>query len=187
MKDHVKNIVSAASFAIYKISQVSRYLDRKSIERLVHAFVTSRLDCCNSLLYGIPSSEIAKLQRIQNSAARLVTRSKKYEHISPILRKLHWLPIHQRINYKIALLTFKAIHGMAPTYISELISDYNPGRTLRSSSAPKLSHPKIPKTAFYGDRSFSAAAPCVWNELPKTIRCLTNLEQFKKSLKTHLF
>ncbi len=187
MKDHVKNIVSAASFAIYKIGQLSRYLDRKSTERLVHAFVTSRLDCCNSLLYGMPSSEIAKLQRVQNSAARLVTRSKKYEHISPILRNLHWLPIHQRINYKIALLTFKAIHGMSPTYISELITEYKPGRVLRSSSAPLLCHPRIPKTNFYGGRSFAVAAPTVWNNLPADIRASTTLSHFKKTLKTHLF
>jgi len=152
------------------------------------AFVTSRLDCCNSLLYGLPSSEISKLQHIQNSVARLVTSTKKYEHISPILRKLHWLPIQYRIDYKIALLTFKAIHGMTPTYISELITHYDPGYKLRSSSAVLLDPPpKIPKTVYYGERSFAEAAPEIWNQLPTSIRSITTLGQFKKNLKTHFF
>ena len=125
MKAHIKGIVRAASFAIYRIGQLSKYLDRCSIERLVHAFVSSRLDCCNSLLYGLPVGEIAKLQRVQNAAARLVSRTKKHEHISPVLHDLHWLPIRHRIAYKIALLTFKSIHGMSPDYITELIPQYN--------------------------------------------------------------
>lgn len=187
LKDHVNNIVSAASFAIYKIGQLSNYLDRKSTERLVHAFVTSRLDYCNSLLYGLPSNHISKLQRIQNSAARLVTRSKKHDHITPILRELHWLPVHYRINYKIALLTFKSLHGMAPDYISSLITKYSPSRCLRSSSEFFLSHPPISKTKFYGARSFTVAAPEVWNSLPANVRSLTNLNHFKRNLKTYFF
>ena len=170
LKDHVNNIVSAASFAIYKIGQLSNYLDRKSTERLVYAFVTSRLDYCNSLLYGLPSNHISKLQRIQNSAARLVTRSKKHDHITPILRELHWLPVHYRINYKIALLTFKSLHGMAPDYISSLITKYSPSRCLRSSSEFFLPYPPISKTKFYGARSFTVAAPEVWNSLPANVR-----------------
>ncbi|PIK35540.1 putative RNA-directed DNA polymerase from mobile element jockey-like [Apostichopus japonicus] len=129
------DIVSAhASFALYKIGQLAKYLDHKSTERLVHAFITSRLDYCNSLLYGIPSTELSKLQLIQNSAARLVTRSKKHDHITPILRDLHWLPLHLRIRYKVALLAFKAIHGMAPSYLTDLVASYSPQRRLRSSS-----------------------------------------------------
>jgi len=187
MKDHVKAIVKAASFAIYKIGQLTKYLDRKSIERLVHAFVSSRLDSCNSLLYGIPEKEIKQLQRVQNAAARLVTGTKKYDHISPVLKDLHWLPVRHRITYKIALMTFKSLHGMAPGYITELISRHKPSRTLRSSSAHLLKRPDIQKTITYGESSFTFAAPTIWNDLPADIRSITSLENFKRRLKTHLF
>jgi hypothetical protein len=187
MKDHVKSVVRAASFAIYKIGQLSKYLDRDSIERLVHAFVSSQLDSCNSLLYGLPANEIMKLQRVQNAAARLVTRTKKYQHISPILQELHWLPVRHRITYKIALLTFKCLHGMSPTYITELVSQYKPSRTLRSSSELLLQRPHLYRTITYGSRPFSVAAPTIWNALPAEIRSINSLSEFKTALKTHLF
>ena len=81
---------------------------------VLHAFVTSRIDYCNGLLYGLPDCEIAKLQRVQNAAARMLMSYKKYDHITPVLINLHWLPVRYRINFKILLLTFKALYGMAP-------------------------------------------------------------------------
>ena len=186
MKTNVRSIVQAASLAIFKIGRLRKYLDTKSVERLIHAFVSSRLDYCNSLLYGLPANEIAKLQRVQNSAARLVTRSKKHEHITPILKNLHWLSIQQRIIFKIALITFKALNCMAPLYITDLLSDYHPSRSLRSASQSLLCSPSV-NTSYYGNRSFSVAAPLIWNQLPYGIRKSTSLNSFKKSLKTHLF
>ncbi|XP_072047052.1 uncharacterized protein [Amphiura filiformis] len=189
MKDHVKSVVRAASFAIYRIGKLRRYLDKSSVERLVHAFVSSRLDSCNAVLYGLQDNEIAKLQRVQNTAARLVTKCRKDEHMKPVLRVLHWLPVQQRIVYKIALLTYKALHGLAPRYISDLIEEYKPQRTLRSASQALLCTraPKNCKTKFYGERSFAAAAPKVWNNLPFKLRSISNINSFKKGLKTHLF
>ena len=187
MKDHIKALTRAASFAIYRIGQLRRYLDRPSTERLVHAFVSSRLDQCNSLLYGLPECELAKLQRVQNAAARLVTKCNKREHMTPVLKDLHWLPVQQRIWYKIALLTFKALHGMAPTYICDLVKEHKPRRSLRSSSQQLLSLPPLTKTKTYGDRSFSVAAPEIWNNLPRNIRAISDVDLFKKCLKTHLF
>ena len=87
MKQHLKSITRSASFAIYKIGQIRKYLDSNATERLVHAFVSSRLDCCNSLLFGLPDCDIAKLQRLQNSAARLVSRCKYRDHITPVLKE----------------------------------------------------------------------------------------------------
>ena len=101
----------------------------------MHAFVTSRVVYCNSLLYGLPAVQIKKVQRVLNAAARLVSHAPRYCHVTPFLRELHWLPVRQRINYKILLLTFKTIHGKSPVYLQELISVKMPGAyRLRSSS-----------------------------------------------------
>ena len=104
-------------------------------------------------------------------------------------KDLHWLPVQQRIVYKIALLTYKALHGLAPTYISELIEEYKPRRTLRSAWQVLLCTrpPKLCKTKYYGERSFATAAPKVWNKLPSKLRAVSNINSFKKGLKTHLF
>ena len=148
--------------------------------------VSSRLDCCNSLLFGLPSYQISKLQRIQNNAARLVTLTSNRSHIKPILHQLHWLPIPERINYKLLTLTYKAIHGLAPIYISNLLTLQLPTRSLRSNCATLLKPPKI-NTKTYGERSFQFAAPKLWNSLPIHIRNAPSLDNFKSVLKTHLF
>lgn len=153
---------------------------------MVHAFITSRLDSCNSILYGLPEAELSKLQRIQNTAARLVARVKKSDHISPVLHNLHWLPVRSRIVFKILLITFKALHGQAPIYITELLTKYNPTRTLRSCNRSLLLEQKS-KTVTNGDRSFSVAAPKLWNSLPQEIRSIDILSRFKSALKTFLF
>ena len=105
----------------------------------IHAFVTSRIDYCNSLLYGISDYNINRLQRIQNSAARIVTNTRKYDHITPILQKLHWLPARQRIHFKISLITYKSINDMAPEYLGELVSIRKSSRKLRSTRSRSLS------------------------------------------------
>ena len=181
----VNNICRSASFALYRIGQLRKFLDKKCTEMLVHAFITCRLDQCNSLLYALPESQIAKLQRIQNSAARLVSLSRKYDHITPILRELHWLPVKYRIIYKILLLTYKCLHGMGPIYLQELLKEYKPARNLRSSMQLRLIT-SITSTQ-YGQRSFSAAASELWNDLPLHVKNSQTLVQFKSSLKTHLF
>ena len=104
-------------------------------EILVHAFVSSRLDYCNSLLHGSPKYVPQKLQRAQNAAARLIKLSRKYDHITPHLMDLHWLPIEYRIQFKILLLTYKTLNGLAPSYLSDLLQRYAPVRNLRSFSA----------------------------------------------------
>ncbi len=114
--------------------------DRK---KLVHAFMTSRLDYCNALLGGCPASPINKLYIIQNAAARVLTRSRKYDHITPILQSLHWLPIKFRISYKILLLVYKTLDSLAPAYLTSLLSRYNPTRSLRSQISGLLVVPLI--------------------------------------------
>ena len=118
-------------------------------------------------------------------AARLV-RAGKYSHITPILRSLHWLPIHHRITYKIASLTYKALHGLSPSYLSELVRPYKPSRSLRSANELKLQVPKTKHTTL-GDRAFSCAAANTWNSLPLSIRQSSSYKSFQRKLKTHLF
>jgi len=152
---------------------------------LVHAFVTTKLDQNNSLLYGCNKTLKAKLQKVQNAASKLVTRKRKFDSATPILHDLHWLPVDQRITFKIALLVFKCLHGKGPSYLTELLHEYTPARSLRSSTSHKLAVPKI--KLGYGERSFSHAAPKVWNSLPLTVRKSESVDTFKKHLKTHLF
>ena len=188
LHQHINNVRKSGSYAIRinrNIGRIHKYLNNEDCEKLVHAFVTSRLDCCNSILYGLPGSELAKLQRIQNIAARLVARVKKSDHITPVFQKLHWLPVKSRIIYKILLLTYKALNGLAPSYLSELLDTYRPSRNLRSSGKHLLTTKKT-NTVNCGDRAFSVCAPKLWNNLPLHIRQAKSLSSFKSQLKTHL-
>ena len=106
---------------------------------------------------------------MQDSAARLVTRTRKYEHITPVLRDLHCLPVKEGIVYKISLLTYKALNGMAPKYLSNLLYRYNPTRQLRSASEHFLK-PSKANLKSYGERSFQSVAPRLWNALPEGVR-----------------
>ncbi|XP_072037296.1 uncharacterized protein [Amphiura filiformis] len=186
MTNHVDNLCRSAMCAIRKIGQIRQYLDNNTTCRLVHAFVTSRLDSVNSLLYGLSQSEIAKIQRVQNTAARLVLCASRREHITPLLCQLHWLPVEYRSMFKILLLTYKAMNEMAPAFICDLVNLYVPTRPLRSSCATRLQLARS-NTKFYGDRSFVVAAATLWNRLPADVRQATSLPMFKSRLKTHLF
>ena len=134
-------------------------------------------------------ADIGPLQRIQNAAARLVTGTRHHEHISPILRSLHWLPVYNRIIFKVLLLAYKTKHRLSPKYLTELISDYKPASTmsLRSSTQCLLNPGPHTKTICYGGQSFAVAAPYLWNRLPLSIRAAASLTEFKRKLKSHLF
>ena len=168
------------------LSQIRPNITQDSAATLVHAFITSKLDCMNGLLAGLPGSTIRKLQLIQNNAARIVLQKKKRDHVTPLLRQLHWLPVQARIKYKVCLLTHKALHGKAPPYISSLLHQYVPPRPLRSAGRGLLRR-KMPNLNTVGARAFEVYAPSVWNLLPEGLRCCEGLNAFKTNLKTHLF
>ena len=147
----------------------------------MHAFVSSKLDVNNGLLYDVT----APMQKVQNSAARLICGIKKRDHITPTLRELHWLPVKCRIEFKILLTCFKARCGIAPSYLSCLLKNQTRARQTRSSSSELLIVPRS-KTG-YGDRSFSVAAPKLWNRLPLEIRSIRTINSFKTALKSWLF
>jgi len=124
-------------------------------------------------------------QRAQNNLARVVCQSRGHTDARPLLRSLHWLPVRQRVTYKVALLTHKVRATAIPAYLSDLIQTHVPIRTLRSSEAPLLAAPRT-RTEL-ARRAFSVVAPSVWNSLPADIRLCESIPSFKRHLKTHLF
>jgi len=186
LNDHVLSVCKTCVFHIHNIWKIRKHISQDACELLVNAFITSKLDFCNSLLYGLPKVSLQRLQYIQNAAARLVTFSRKQEHITPVLYNLHWLPVEQRIQFKIILLTFKALHGLAPSYLSDLIDPYVPSRLLRSASQNRLVKRSYNYKS-YGKRAFSFAAPELWNALPQNVSASISISEFKRKLKTHLF
>uniref|UniRef100_A0A672HD57 Reverse transcriptase domain-containing protein n=1 Tax=Salarias fasciatus TaxID=181472 RepID=A0A672HD57_SALFA len=185
-EQHIQNLCKISLFHLKNISKLRPSLSPSDAEKLVHAFVSSRMDYCNALLVGIPAKSLQKLQHIQNTAARILTRTPKHEHITPVLRDLHWLPVHQRIHYKVCLLAYQCIHGHAPDYLTELLTPYSTSRHLRSTEMNTLSVPRT-KVRTMGDRAFQTAAPKLWNNLPVHLRAPQTLDSFKKGLKTFLF
>ena len=121
-QQHIGATCSAIHFLLRKIGRIRKYLSRDSCATLVHAVISSKLDYCNALLYGLPDTQLQRLQRAQNTAARIVTKTRKSDHITPILMQLHWLPVHHRIVYKLLLITYKALNGQAPQYLRNLIT-----------------------------------------------------------------
>ena len=184
---HISNTCRSAYYELRKISTIRHTLSDRTTNTLVCAFVLSKLDYCNSLLSGCPLYLINKLQKVQNSAARLVLKARKTDHVTPLLHALHWLPIQSRINYKLSTLCFNFFLGSSPSYFSELLTVYTPTRQLRSSTDDRiLSVPRI-KTKTYGQRTFTYSASTQWNSLPHNIRHMQSPQQFKRALKTHLF
>jgi len=183
---HVSRICQSGYFQLRSLRTVQNVLPAKALERLAHAFITARLDYCNSILFGLPENVIHRLQLLQNSAARMVSKVGRYHHIRPILKSLHWLPVKQRINFKVLLITYKALNGLAPSYIRELLKPYHPTRMLRSCDANLLTVPRM-RLKTFGYRTFCYTAPHLWNDLPQFVRDSQSLNVCKTRLKTHLF
>ena len=189
-----KQIINSCKLCFFQLRQlrsIRRSLTTEATALIVHAFINSRLDYCNSLLYGISDCLLNKLQRVQNAAARLIANKRKYDHITPVLRDtLHWLPIPQRIDYKLSMLVFKGLNGMGPQYLSELlvpVSSVTGRQQLRSAQKCDLVVPRT-RCSTLGSRAFAVCGPTVWNSIPRDIRIQSkSVHEFGKKLKTHLF
>ena len=184
MVPHVMAICKSSFFHLHNIGLICKFITLEATTLLIHAFVTSKLDYCNSLLYGLPNYLLKRLQHVQNAAAHsLLTLSPKYVHITPILIQLHWLPIQTRVEFKILLITFKALHGRAPVYIKDMINRYQPMCKIRYSHKNLLVPCKF-NLKSYGRHAFSVAAPYLWNSLLEDIKNSISIDIFKCKLKT---
>ena len=146
----------------------------------------SRLDYCNALFSGISDKLFVKLQRVQNAAARLITKIPRHSNVSTALKKLHWLPVRQRVDFKILLLTYKCLNNQAPAYLKELLCPVQHEFQTRRKTQKHLHEPSF-RLKTCGRRAFACNAPRLWNKLPQHLREAKSLDIFKKSLKTHFF
>ena len=186
LNDHVSKICKSINYNLYSIGKIRKYLATPTAKKMINCSITSHLDYCNSRLYGVKGYDISQLQLCQNNATRMLSLRRKFDHITPVLKYLHWLPVEQIIEYKVPLLTYKALHGKAPAFISQLLSRYTQTRPLRSENKNLLRIPKCRLEAF-DRRCFAYAAPFLWNPLPTPVKRASSIATFKSSLKTYLF
>jgi hypothetical protein len=189
MKGHVTKTVSACFAALRQIRSIRRSVPRRVLLSLVASLVLTRLDYGNATLAGLPGYLLDRLQSVLNAAARLVCSARKYDHITPLLRDLHWLRSPQRIEYKLAVLVYRCLHGTAPSYLAaglHRVADMDGRRRLRSASTLALVVPPTRRSTI-GDRAFPVAAARVWNGLPSNVTLSPSLSAFRAQLKTELF
>ena len=181
LNKHVNLIVANCYRLLRNIGRIRNVISTSHTEVLVHAVISSRLDYCNSLFINISKSNLNKLQKVQNAAARLVVRTRKRESISGVLRKLHWLRVESRIVFKILLLVHKVVTGKCSANLTIKYKSH--------SCRPQehlLLETKHVKSK-YGQRTFDYAAPRLWNALPVEIRSEEDVDKYKKMVKTLLF
>ncbi|XP_061451815.1 uncharacterized protein LOC133369973 [Rhineura floridana] len=189
LEAQVASVARSAFYQLRLVAQLRPYLDREHLTSVIHALVTSRLDYCNALYVGLPLKTVRKLQLVQNAAARLIAGTKRSEHVTPILAGLHWLPVRFRAQFKVLVLTYKALHGTGPQYLVDRLSRYEPTRALRSTSKALLRVPtqKDARKATTRKRAFLVVAPELWNTLPDEVRLAPTLLSFWCQVKTFLF
>ena len=181
----VNSICKSTWFNLFNISRSRGSLKTDSTKILIPDYVISKIDYCNRLLYGIPNKLLNRIQRSQNNAARVVLGLHKFSHITPALATLHWLPVNRRVDFKIALLVYKATNGQAPYNIADLLQPYDPPRKLCWADK-LLSQPPCPLKS-NGDRAFCCAAPVVWNNIHHSVKTAVTVDNFKVKLKTHFY
>jgi len=192
LEKHVSAVSATCFFHLRQIRRVRQSLDVGSAKTLVQAFVTSRVDYCNAALAESSKVITDKLQRVMNSAARIVTDTRKYDSgLSRLMHdKLHWLDVADRVRFKLAVLMYRCFHGTAPPYLMDsctLTAEVTGRQHLRSATHWKLVVPRYRLNSF-GRRHFSVAGPSTWNSLPDSLRDPElNLDTFKRQLKTYIF
>ena len=191
--NHMSQIIKSTRVDARDLYRICPLLDLNTSVLLANVLVSSRLDCCHSLFLSLTDFELKRLQLIQNSLCRVVTHSSKFSHITPQLKKIHWLPVRYRVQFKIGLITYKILNEGQPVYLRELIHPYTSSRNTRQSTpkfkflqTPTFNH-KVHKSIKHFSNSFSHYAPVLWNSFPFHIRKSPSVASFRKHLKTHLF
>ena len=188
MKRHVAKVTSTCFYQLRRLRQIRLLVGQELTAQLVHAFVLSRLDYGNSVLAGLPRSTVEPLQRVQNAAARLILHLGMRDHVTPALRQLHWLPVHLRLKHKLCTMMHSIHTGQCPAYLADVVhsvadSSTRPG--LRSADTTDYRKPRC--STNFGQRAFVYAGPLAWNDLPPSIRDISDRTLFRKRLKTFLF
>ena len=182
---HIRNVAKKCFYTLKNMVKIRRCINETADKAMVHTMITSKLDYCNAVPYGLPESTLKHFTRVQNLSARFISQHGKYEHITPVLKQFHWLPMRQRINYKVLILTFKSLNGLAPTYLEELMKR-KPMKRTRSNGNNDLVIPAIKHKSFWR-RSVGYGGPKLWNTSPRELKTCTIINTFKKLLKTFLF
>ena len=180
MSNHVVELKKKCFLTLRNLTKIRFLLTTKQLKTIVNSLVVSCLDYCNAMFYGISKYLIHQLQLIQNACAKAVTGKYKFDHLGDDLDKLHWLNIPKRVIFKICLLSFKAINGIAPLYLQDMFKYAHHGHTVRLIVPYRT-------TKGFGDRSFSVVGPQVFNALPDSVKQCYSVEAFKSALKTYLF
>ena len=178
---HITNMYHAYYYHLKGLRRICKFLTVETAALLANSMISSRLDYCNSLLYGVSKYNVAKLQKIQNALCRIVFRLDRTSHVTPFHQKLQWLPISYHILFKYNLITFKAIKFSQPIYLSSLIKTSCLTRENRLSLS-SVSHKKA-----IGRRGFAMASATEWNRLPQSVRSQQTITGFHSHLKTYLF
>ena len=186
IEPQIADVCKPAYYHLRRINKIRKYLTMDSTKTLVHSLVTGRLDYCNSLYSGLTSKATHRLQLAQNSAARVITKTNRHHHITPIFHKLHWLSISKRAAFKRMVLTYKSLHSNGPAYVKDILNWYAPTRHLRSMNCPTLVPMKCRSIMVHNRLLQSGSSKC-WNDLPKAVKCAGSLTLFKKQLKTYFF
>lgn len=181
---HITEKCKTAMFQLHRIRVLRSHLSRKSLELIIHSLVLSQLDYCCTLLYGLPNSSLAKLQRVQNFAAKLIFNKNKFDSATECLKELHWLPIKYRILFRLLCMSYKCVNDQAPNYLSSYFIKKESGYSLRSKGVYVI--PRT-RTRAFGDRAFSVSGPREWNNLPADLQSCGSFTIFRKKLKTYLF
>ncbi len=183
--NHIRSVTKSAFYQLKNISRIKGFMSQTDQEKLIHAFISNRLDYCNGLMTGLPQKSIKQLQLIQNAAARVLTRTKRSEHITPVLKSLHWLPVSYRIDFKVLLLVYKSLNGLGPEYMNDMLVEYKPSRALRSTDSGQIVEHRAQTR--HGEAAFSCYAAHTWNKLPAELKSAPTVSTFKSRLKTFLF